>query len=169
MIDLSNDCRYREKKKVLGLHGDALPAMAMNTADGRVLTYDATEDFSELALESWIKSYLGEDVAAETKGVERGADSPRPPKPSDFGGEVVVGDAHADAFAEHVDNVTVLDTQNFQVIYTQHDGFCTSNDGIYTKHGGFCTKNDGLSGRRYEPAQGCVAHPASTRLEELPG
>ena len=32
--------KYREKKKVLGLHGDSLPAMAMNTADGRVLTYD---------------------------------------------------------------------------------------------------------------------------------
>ena len=113
--------KYREKKKVLGLHGDALPAMAMNTADGRVLTYDATEDFSELALESWVRRYLGEDVKAATKGAERGADSPRPPKPQDFGGEVVVGDAHADAFAEHVDNVTVLDTQNFNdVVMNPH-------------------------------------------------
>ena len=48
----------REKKKVLGLHGDTLPAMAMNTADGRVLTYDEP-DFSELALESFVRRYLG--------------------------------------------------------------------------------------------------------------
>jgi hypothetical protein len=48
----------REKKKVLGLHGETLPAMAMNTADGRVLTYDEA-DFSELALESFVRRYLG--------------------------------------------------------------------------------------------------------------
>jgi hypothetical protein len=51
-------CGRREKKKVLGLHGDTLPAMAMNTADGRVLTYDEA-DFSELALESFVRRYLG--------------------------------------------------------------------------------------------------------------
>ena len=43
---------------MLGLHGDTLPAMAMNTADGRVLTYDEA-DFSELALESFVRRYLG--------------------------------------------------------------------------------------------------------------
>ena len=48
----------REKKKVLGLYGETLPAMAMNTADGRVLTYDEA-DFSELALESFVRRYLG--------------------------------------------------------------------------------------------------------------
>lgn len=54
----SMGCGRREKKKVLGLHGDTLPAMAMNTADGRVLTYDEA-DFSELALESFVRRYLG--------------------------------------------------------------------------------------------------------------
>jgi hypothetical protein len=51
--------QYREKKKVLGLHGDALPAMAMNTNDGRVLTYDHPghdgQQWTELALESWVR------------------------------------------------------------------------------------------------------------------
>ena len=60
--------------------------------------------------------HAGEDVAVQTKGVERRSDSPKPPEPSNFGGEVIVGDAHADAFAEHVDNVTVLNTDNFHDI-----------------------------------------------------
>lgn len=63
----------------------------------------------------------GEDVAVKTKGAERGPDSPKPPEPSNFGGEVVIGDAHADAFAEHVDNVTVLNTDNFHdVVMNPH-------------------------------------------------
>eukprot|EP01043_Picozoa_sp_COSAG02_P012274 COSAG02_NODE_471_length_21662_cov_70.510040_26_plen_97_part_00 len=57
----------------------------------------------------------------QTKGVERRSNSPKPPEPSNFGGEVVVGDAHADAFAEHVDNVTVLNTDNFHdVVMNPH-------------------------------------------------
>ena len=111
---------YREKKKVLGLHGDTLPAMAMNTNDGRVLIYDEP-DFTELQMEAWVRRYLGYDVAAQTKGAERRADSPKPPKPTDFGGEKLVGDAHADAFAEGVDNVTVLNTENFvDVVMNPH-------------------------------------------------
>eukprot|EP01050_Picozoa_sp_SAG11_P004179 SAG11_NODE_260_length_11531_cov_6.271781_6_plen_641_part_00 len=102
--------KYREKKKVLGLHGDALPAMAMNTADGRVLTFEG-QPFSELAIESFVRSYLGEDLQAKAEGVPRRADSPRPPQPSAGG---LKGDAHADAFVEGADNVTVLTGSNFE-------------------------------------------------------
>ena len=56
-------------------------------------------------------------VEAKTKGVERRSDSPRPPEPLKFANErPVKGDAHADAFAEGVDNVTVLTTDNFQSV-----------------------------------------------------
>lgn len=89
--------------QVLGLHGDALPAMAMNTNDGRVLTYAISypcmkrrptgllsylyvkahscmvtpksyvfvprcensyndESFTEVAMESWVRNYLGYHV-----------------------------------------------------------------------------------------------------------
>jgi hypothetical protein len=98
---------YKEKKKVLGIHTEALPAMAMNTADGRVLTFDAA--FEEVEIESWVRSYLGYNVVAATKGAERRADSPKPPKP--VGG--ITGDAHADAFAEHTDSVVTLTTESF--------------------------------------------------------
>ena len=34
---------------------------------------------------------------------------------------MVIGDAHADAFAEHVDNVTVLTTDNFyDIVMSPH-------------------------------------------------
>ena len=40
--------------------------MAMNTADGRVLTYDEA-DFTELALESFVRRYLGVQVSWVSK------------------------------------------------------------------------------------------------------
>jgi hypothetical protein len=43
---------------VLGIHTEALPAMAMNTADGRVLTFDAAgsdEGVSALSLPNLVR------------------------------------------------------------------------------------------------------------------
>ena len=59
---------------------------------------------------------------ARTVGTERRADSPKPPEPMQFAGELPVkGDAHADAFDEGRDNVTVLTTENFvDVVMNPH-------------------------------------------------
>jgi hypothetical protein len=64
--------KYREKKKVLGLHGDSLPAMAMNTADGRVLTYDEvweTHIFWAILYLKWsfYQDRLGTDIGKGLK------------------------------------------------------------------------------------------------------
>ena len=112
---------YKENKKVLGLHGDTLPAMAMNTNDGRVLTFDS--NFTAIEIESWVRSYLGYHVDAATEGVGRRSDSPKPPEPPEAfnGGPSMKGDAHADAFEENADNVTVLTTENFvEIVMDRH-------------------------------------------------
>jgi hypothetical protein len=59
--------------------------------------------------------YLGYHVESKRHGAERRADSPKPPEPMQFANEPPVkGDAHADAFAEGVDNITVLTTETFR-------------------------------------------------------
>ena len=89
--------KYAQKRKVLGLHGGALPAMSINTNDGRTLPF-SRGSFSQLEIESYVKSYLSGSIAAKTAGVDSRAEkgSPKPMQPLSG----VRGDAHADAFSD---------------------------------------------------------------------